>query len=1335
MVATREADAHTRDLIVPTSDDERVVLVRWTERIDFWIGVAIVAACCIYVFVQLQPRLLFLDTTAAGGDTGAHVWFPAYLRDFLLPNFRLAGWSPDYYAGFPAGQFYFPVPALLTVFLDLFIPYNIAFKLVTAVGPILLPISAYVFGRGIRAPRPAPAFFAIGATAFLFFKDGGDSVMKFDHHIMGGTLTSTLAGEFSFTIALACALFFLGTLARALDGEGALWIPAVLFAATLMSHLVVGVFAVYAALVIWLIRRPLRTAGRAAAIVVVGGLLTAVWTLPLVATIKYTTDMRYEPIGDPASTSGGYLNWMFISEMWFLFPLGIAAIAGGIWFRRRATLDLVAIGVVAGLVFYGWEGLRDVFGKAPAWNLRLLPFWYLMLYLVAALGAAEIVRLVGRFTAWVAYGTEDVFADRDARREVAVTESGSGSVRDPVPERVHDPDVVARSNFVRVVTVALVGAVLTTIALVRINDTRGYLPYWAKYNYTGYEGGTPEDFTEKSYPELRAFMDTAAELAPGRMLWEGSSQIGAYGTPLALMLLPYFTDERIPTLEGLYYEAAASTPYHFMAAATLMQEPSNAVRGIPYRTLVGSSNQTETFALGVEYLQLMGVRYFAATTDLVKGLADANASLREVATVPDLDAKQPSGWTIYEVDDSALVAPLAYQPVVVDGMKAERNWKCEGKPPPPKGSPTAAELSAWECTAVPWFDDPAALDRPLTGGGPAAWQHTQPENARDARRIALDPVEVSRIRSTEDTIEFDVSRTGVPVLVKASYYPNWKVDGADGPWRATPNFMVVVPTSKHVTLEFGTTAVEWVGRLGTLLGVVGVGLLVWWGWTATGGLGPGSGWGSRRRPTLRFTSPPSASSLPPDSLVDVPADSERKPPIQPLRPPLPDADLDTIFKAYDIRGVYPDEIDEEVARRVGNAFVAFTGAARVLVGRDARPSSEPLVAAFSEGATMAGADIVDLGVASTDLCYFAAGTLDSPAAMFTASHNPAEYNGIKLCRAGAGPIGEDTGLREIKGMLAAGMFERAEDPGRAERLDLLPAFVAHVHSFVDVGALAALRVVTDTANGVGGLIVSAVFSRLPFDLTMLYADLDGTFPNHPADPIQVENLKDLARAVVDGDASVGLAFDGDADRVVLVDDLGQPVSGSTTTAILAAAILARNPGEKVVHNLICSKAVPEVITENGGVPVRSRVGHSFIKQVMAETGAVFGGEHSAHYYFRDNFRADSGIIAALMVLEQLSITGQPLSELRKPYERYAMSGEINSRVDDPPSVIDRVAEVYASAEQDRLDGLTVYVGDWWFNLRPSNTEPLLRLNLEAGDRDECDAHTAEVLAIVRDPNS
>src|SRR5437868_10006734 len=435
--------------------------------------------------------------------------------------------------------------------------------------------------------------------------------------------------------------------------------------------------------------------------------------------------------------------------------------------------------------------------------------------------------------------------------------------------------------------------------------------------------------------------------------------------------------------------------------------------------------------------------------------------------------------------------------------------------------------------------------------------------------------------------------------------------------------------------------------------------------------------------------------------------------------------LDTIFKAYDVRGIYPDEIDEDVARRVGNAFAGFTGAERLVVAYDMRPSSVPLSAAFIEGATMAGASVVDAGLASTDLIYFAAGRLDAPGAMFTASHNPAQYNGIKLCRAGAAPVGQDTGLAQIKAAVAEGRLERAATPGTVTRQSLLDDFAAHVRGFVDVSRLAPMTVVADTANGMGGLVVPRVFEGLPFDLTILFPELDGTFPNHPADPIQLENLKDLQRSVLDAGADIGLAFDGDADRVFLVDDQAQPLSGSITTAILAKGILERHPGETVVHNLICSKVVPEVIREMGGTPVRTRVGHSFIKQVMAETGAIFGGEHSAHYYFRDNFRADSGLIASMVVLEQLSRAGVPLSELRRPFDRYADSGEINTKVDDPAAVIERVAEAYRGAQQDRLDGLTVDLGDWWFNLRPSNTEPLLRLNLEARDVASCEVHTAE----------
>jgi len=440
-------------------------------------------------------------------------------------------------------------------------------------------------------------------------------------------------------------------------------------------------------------------------------------------------------------------------------------------------------------------------------------------------------------------------------------------------------------------------------------------------------------------------------------------------------------------------------------------------------------------------------------------------------------------------------------------------------------------------------------------------------------------------------------------------------------------------------------------------------------------------------------------------------------------------DFDAVFKAYDIRGIVPDQLDVPMCRAIGAAFARFAGAPRVLVARDMRPSGAELAAAFGEGVRSQGVDVVDLGMASTDLIYYAAGRLDSPGAMFTASHNPAQYNGIKLCLTGAKPVGEDTGLLDIKTMAMAEL-EPAERKGTARQDDLLDDFAAHVRSFVDIAALCPLEVVADTANGMGGLIVPLVFATLPFKLDVMYGELDGTFPNHPPDPIQPENLRDLVARVKETGADVGLAFDGDADRVFLVDDKGVPVSGSTTTAIVAKAVLAKEAGATILHNCICSKAVPEIIRENGGTPVRTRVGHSFIKTVMADTGAAFGGEHSAHYYFRDNYRADSGSIAALVVLEQLCAADEPLSELRKSYERYSQSGEINSRVGDPHAVIEHVAAAYKDAHQDRLDGLTVDLGEWWFNLRPSNTEPLLRLNLEAPTLDAVTQHVAEVQAAM-----
>ncbi|MEC7402531.1 MAG: phosphomannomutase/phosphoglucomutase [Actinomycetota bacterium] len=441
-------------------------------------------------------------------------------------------------------------------------------------------------------------------------------------------------------------------------------------------------------------------------------------------------------------------------------------------------------------------------------------------------------------------------------------------------------------------------------------------------------------------------------------------------------------------------------------------------------------------------------------------------------------------------------------------------------------------------------------------------------------------------------------------------------------------------------------------------------------------------------------------------------------------------DFDAIFKAYDVRGTVPDQFTADGAKAIGGAFARFVagqGETSMVVGHDMRPEGEEFSGAFGDGVLEHGVDVIDVGLCATDMLYYASGVLDMPGAVFTASHNPAGYNGIKMCLGGAAPIGGDTGLDAIKAMAIAGPDPSGRTGARTEQ-HMLPGYVDHVRSFVDVSSLRPLKVVADTANGMGGLVVPAVFDGLPFHLDHMYPELDGTFPNHPADPIQPENQRDLMERVLATNADIGLAFDGDADRVFLVDETARAISGSLTTAMVARSILVKNPGATILHNLICSKTVPEVITEDGGTAVRTRVGHSFIKQVMAETGAVFGGEHSGHYYFADNFRADSGLIAALVILEALSNHDGGLADLVSSLDRYAASGEINTTVDDAAAVIDHVADVYSAGEQDRMDGLTVDMGDWWFNLRPSNTEPLLRLNLEAADDDEVARRVDEVRA-------
>jgi phosphomannomutase len=445
-------------------------------------------------------------------------------------------------------------------------------------------------------------------------------------------------------------------------------------------------------------------------------------------------------------------------------------------------------------------------------------------------------------------------------------------------------------------------------------------------------------------------------------------------------------------------------------------------------------------------------------------------------------------------------------------------------------------------------------------------------------------------------------------------------------------------------------------------------------------------------------------------------------------------DLSRIVKAYDIRGIVPDELDADIARAVGAAFVAFTGAARLVVAHDMRASSGPLSSAFADGATSQGADVIAAGLGSTDLLYFAAGSLDVPGAVFTASHNPARYNGIKLCLAGASPVGQDTGLAQIRRFAEQGVPAYDGKPGTVTMRDLLPDYAAYLNELVDVSASRGLKVVVDAGNGMAGLTVPKVFQGLPIDLVPMYFTLDGSFPNHEANPIEPANLRDLQAKVLETGADLGLAFDGDADRCFVVDECGEAVSPSVLTALIAARELAREPGSTIIHNLITSRAVPEIVREHGGVPVRTRVGHSFIKARMAETGAIFGGEHSGHFYFRDFWRADSGMLAALHTLAALGEQDGPLSALLAQYARYVASGEINSTVVDQAgrtAVVERAFAGRDGAVVDHLDGLTVTAADWWFNLRPSNTEPLLRLNAEATDEAAMAAIRDQVLALVR----
>jgi phosphomannomutase len=442
-------------------------------------------------------------------------------------------------------------------------------------------------------------------------------------------------------------------------------------------------------------------------------------------------------------------------------------------------------------------------------------------------------------------------------------------------------------------------------------------------------------------------------------------------------------------------------------------------------------------------------------------------------------------------------------------------------------------------------------------------------------------------------------------------------------------------------------------------------------------------------------------------------------------------DLSNIIKAYDVRGIFPDELDEGIATRIGAAFAAFVDADEVLVGNDCRVSSPALREALVDGITSQGVNVRLIGEIPTDMLYFASGALSLPGVVITASHNPAQYNGLKFCQPGAAPIGADTGLQDIRRMAEAGLSP-AQRIGTITEDNLVGGYLDHVTAVTAASGISGLTVAADGGNGMAGAVLPQVFDRIDAELIGLYLEPDGTFPNHPADPLRPENLVDLVALVNERQPDLGVAFDGDADRAFFIDDNSIPLPGSTTTAIIADWFLAQFPASAIVHNLICSKAVAETVEAAGGLPIRTKVGHSYIKQVMAESGAIFGGEHSGHYYFRDNYRADSGIMAMLVLLRVLTDAGVPLSELRKKYEPYSQSGEINFDVADKEAADAAVERAFEDHSVDRLDGLTVDLGDRWFNIRASNTEPVLRLNVEGPDEQAVADLVERVAEIIKE---
>jgi hypothetical protein len=738
------------------------------------VSAAVVVASVVFVLIQLHPRLLLTNTTPTGGDMGAHVWTPDYLRHHLLPHGRITGWAPDWYTGYPALVFYFPLPSLLIVALDVILPYNIAFKLVAVSGLLGLPVAVYVFARLTRVRYPGPPMLALATVPFLFDRF---------HTIWGGNIASAMAGEFAFAIALSLAFVYLGVLARGLETGRYRALSAVLLACVALCHMIPTFFALAGTLVLVLMHLDRRRLKYVVVIGAVAGALAAFWTVPFVLRNAYTNNMGWE-------RTSAYLKWLFpwkltqdmapsgwtsvwTSHMQLVTALALSGAIAGVALRRKAATMLLGVALMAALGF-------RLLPEGPLWNARLLPFWYLCLYLLAAVAVSEV--------------------------GIALTSLLATDPTSPSPLARAVTPVVATVVVLVFVALPLRQLPSWVPGVASHAGDVSFVPGWARWNFSGVE-------RKAAYPEYRRLIRTmdrvGREHGCGRAMWEYQlERLNSYGTPMSPMLLPYWTDGCIGSMEGLFFESSSTTPYHFLNQSELSESPSRAMRDLPYRAL--------DVASGVQHLQLLGVRYYLAFTPAATQQADANPNLRLVA--------RSDVWKVYEVKGSATVVGLAHQPAVVEGI-AKRGTRYR---------------TDWLDVGVAFYQDPQRWDVPLAVDGPEEWERVRVRRVTGAAdeaagtdvridepaRRAVRPARVSRIVTSDDRISFDVDRPGTPVLVKTSYFPNWKASGARGPWRVTPNLMVVIPTSRHVSLHYGWTAVDGLGGLLTLAGVAAVVLLV-----------------------------------------------------------------------------------------------------------------------------------------------------------------------------------------------------------------------------------------------------------------------------------------------------------------------------------------------------------------------------------------------------------------------------------------------------------------------------------------------------------------------------